>query len=298
MKNTIKIERGTTLPRIYALGESKDYTKSIIIEAFEDLDIDLPVSFYYGNENDTDKKLPLTDSNSEAIALTLAAADGIAGVMLKDVICPYLFILVGLPDGVDLPEASGLSATVTDLTAELTATIDANGSATAVAIEWGEGDAFDHVIDIEAAVASNETAKTITDEISELDPLKGYKFRVRMTSSAGEVVTDPVAFHTYIEAEASALGATPTDTTAELTATIDANGSETAVTIEWGAGDAFDQDVVIAEPVAASEEAAVVTTMLTGLTPETAYKFRVKMENGAGETTSAEQAFLTLDEEV
>lgn len=194
MKNNIVLVRGEELPKVVKIGESKDYHKSIVVEAFDELDVNLPILLFWGNTDNRDKMIPLLDGSSEHIGLTLSATDKIAGVMLKDASCPFLFVQIGLPDGVALPVAADLAASsIAADSATVSATVTPSGSLTSVSLEVelnGTIDTF-NLDDVEAGA---DAVRSL--ELQGLTPATEYTARLTMVNSAGTTVTEDITFTT------------------------------------------------------------------------------------------------------
>jgi len=79
-----------------------------------------------------------------------------------------------------------------------------------------------------------------------------------------------------------------------LTATIDPNGAETTVSIEYGLTDSYgsEQETVTGSPLT---ETAQVSAVIEGLTGNTLYHFRIKAVNSVGTSYSADATETTLD---
>lgn len=120
-----------------------------------------------------------------------------------------------------------------------------------------------------------------------------YHFRVRSTGiSTPEATSGDFTFTTL-------------DTTAPVISNVQAiNVTGTTATITWDTDEDADSlveyDIVTGPPYANSESSAVLTNAhsidLTGLTPNTVYRFRVTSEDASSNTsTSVELSFQTLD---
>jgi hypothetical protein len=295
MKNTIQINRGKTLPAIYTIGFSSDFAKSIIIESFEGIDIDLPITFGWGNTDQTAKMITLLDSAQEAITLTVDKTTRRAGIMLKDVVCPYLFVKINLPEGVILPTASTLaSSALTEISATLSASVNPRGSLTNVIFEYGIGNAFNN--SASATDVPIGSAATRQKTVTGLTPGTEYNARVKMISSAGTSYSDEFTFTTVtplaptIDDEA----VVEASDSAAISASVDTNGHDTTVTIEYGLTTAYGSSVAAEEsPIDAAVDPVDISADIIDLEPETTYHWRVVATNSVGTTNGDDQKLTT-----
>jgi hypothetical protein len=84
-----------------------------------------------------------------------------------------------------------------------------------------------------------------------------------------------------------------TGTTAQLNGTVNANGSSTTVTFEYGPTTAYGTVVPGVPPTATGTSATTELAAITGLTPLTLYHFRVNGVNASGTTNGNDMTFTT-----
>jgi hypothetical protein len=131
-----------------------------------------------------------------------------------------------------------------------------------------------------------------------LSPSSTYQVRLVATTGT-QAVTATVPFVTKAAPPTvSGMTANPvTQTTAKLIGFVNPNGEATSYRFEWGADTSYGKQIPAEiEAFAGSGSKAVkVSANLTGLSPNTAYHFRVVAANSAGETVGADQEVLTLN---
>ena len=126
---------------------------------------------------------------------------------------------------------------------------------------------------------------------------------VETTQSGTTVVEEepPLPYEEGEEPEPAAPDATTnaatsvTDTTATMNGQVKANGKATDYYYEWGVGEAFDKKKPVSEEGSGGSgyTKKSVPENLTGLAPNTTYKYRLVAKNELGEDTGAVQEFKT-----
>ena len=140
-------------------------------------------------------------------------------------------------------------------------------------------------------------ATRVTAPLTHLEANKEYRFRVNATNSEGRsisatqsVSTRPVPSITQVAA------VNTTETSADLTASINPNGLPTTYRFEYGPTVAYGSSVPIPNgSVGAGESEQSAVAHITGLLPKTAYHFRVVAENSQGMVESGDQTFETCE---
>jgi len=208
-------------------------------------------------------------------------------------------------DASGLPIVSTLPASsITSTRALLYGTVNPNGLATKA-----------YFLSCEPASASNTFGQTptldltgITTEskinygIVGLKPSTTYRYKVHASNSAGTKEGSCVAFTTLPSENAptvTTLSATNiTSTSATLKGTVTPNGLATKVNFSSCAASSSSPDYFPPTPkqdIGSGITAQNVTYAITGLKPNTAYKYAVKTSNSAGEKTGSCVSFKTLE---
>jgi hypothetical protein len=299
MQNTIVITRGKNLPAIVKIGPSSQTGRSIIVKA-ESIDIDLQVTLFWGNSDNLTEKIELLDSAQEAVTMTVDKTAGIAGLMLKDVVCPWLFLRVALPDGIERATAGTLSAgTPTEVSATLSASVNPKGSLTSVSFEYGVVGTTGYEFSADATDVAVGSAATRQKTITDLVPGTNYKARVKMVNSAGTSYSSEFTFST-VAAVAPTIDdedSTPGADSALISATVDTNGRDTTVIIEYGLTTAYGSTVTADEsPLDAAVNPVEIGATLEDLESDTEYHWRVVATNSVGTTNGSDQTLTTTAE--
>jgi hypothetical protein len=149
---------------------------------------------------------------------------------------------------------------------------------------------------------SGEVSEPISQQITGLEPNTFYRFRIRVTKQTGVTTTVAVDSNEQIFLTRAKAPDVTTLGTAERTATgvqlrglVDPNGSATTYRFEYGPdGGSFDRHVPIPDgQVGSGQGDQMVTQTLSGLLPNTAYRYRVVAANSEGTTIGNAVGFTT-----
>ena len=192
-----------------------------------------------------------------------------------------------------LPDAITLDATeITNISAKLNASINANGGQTNFVFEYGETTAYGNTTNIETIATSTQT--NIFAEITNLTPEETYNYRVKATTSTDTVYGENKSF-TTIATSTATLSTTAitniTETTATSGGNITHNGGATITArgVCWSTS----QNPTIADSKTTDgAETGVFTSSITSLEMGTTYYVRAYAINSAG-TSYGNQQTLT-----
>ncbi|MFZ2278097.1 MAG: hypothetical protein WAW39_09865 [Prosthecobacter sp.] len=201
------------------------------------------------------------------------------------------------------------ATSVADVTAVLNATANANGGAS-YAVFFEIGTSTDYGLSftpITGNLLTGQTTGTFAAAASHLLPNTTYHYRVRaqelvvvngllqftsynyygadQTFTTGPPATPPTA----TTQSASALA----PTAATLNALFETGSSPATVVFEYGTTTAYGSRYTAPAAFGASTEATT-TYALLGLTPNTAYHYRIIVTNGEGSSTGMDMSFTTL----
>jgi hypothetical protein len=162
--------------------------------------------------------------------------------------------------------------------------------------EWGRDSTYGHVTpDEDPGSGSADVPATAT--VVGLMPNTTYHHRLVDTNDDGTINGDDCVFVTppappLLDATAPfATKIAPTGAT--LNGKVDAQGSDTAYHFDYGLTDAYGSATPDAGPLSGQGSQAAVANV-AGLTPSTAYHFRVSADNGTGGVqTGVDQTFTT-----
>ena len=184
---------------------------------------------------------------------------------------------------------------ITENSATLNGTVNANGEEVTVSFEYGETTAYGNVVDAIPLTVSGTTVTAVSADISSLALGTNYHFRLKAENSDGRTNGNDIEFTTSTtKPTATTLAASSiTETTAILNGTVNANDYETTVTFEYGTTDSYG-DVInfTSNPVTGSTETDV-SASLTNLLAGTTYHYRVKAENSGGISYGDDEEFMT-----
>jgi phosphodiesterase/alkaline phosphatase D-like protein len=186
--------------------------------------------------------------------------------------------------------ASGIGAT----SATLNGTVNANNNSTTVTFEYGLTTAYSRTVTAVQSPVTGSTNKTVNAPVSDLSPNTTYHYRVAAVNSGGTSYGADMTFTTLAAPTVLTTAASSVTTTgATLNGTVNANGTSTTVTFEYGLTTSYGTTVTADQsPVTGSTNTAVSKT-ITGLTPNTTYHYRVKGQNAIGTSYGADMTFIT-----
>lgn len=187
------------------------------------------------------------------------------------------------------------ATSVTGTTASLNGTVNANGNSTAVTFEYGLTTAYGTTVPGVPATVTGNTVTPVTAAIAGLTPNTLYHFRVNGTNSSGSASGTDLTFTT---------GAAPPTVvttaatfvavnTAQLNGTVNANGTSTAVTFQYGLTTAYGSTVAGSPATVTGSVATAVFASIAGLTPNTLYHYRVVGTNSGGTSNGSDLTFTT-----
>jgi hypothetical protein len=194
------------------------------------------------------------------------------------------------PSGTTDP-ASGIGST----NATLNGTVNANGSSTTVTFEYGLTNSYGNSVTATQSPVSGNSNTPVSAEITGLTPSSTYHFRVKVVSCGGTVYGDDRTFTPQCQAPTSTTNAASGlgTSSATLNGTVNANGSSTTVTFEYGFTNAYGNTVTATQSPVTGSSNTPVSIPLNGLTPGTTYHFRVKAVNCGGMVNGSDQTFTT-----
>ncbi|MEA2192400.1 MAG: hypothetical protein QOI73_2521 [Solirubrobacteraceae bacterium] len=203
------------------------------------------------------------------------------------------FTTTGAPTA---PTATTAAATaITNTGAGLHGTMNAHGSATAYAFEWGTSLSFGHLTPPLNGGSTTADLAVVAGLIG-LVPNQTYLYRLVATNAQGTTHGAVMAFTTTGPATAPSVttgAASPiTFTGARLSGTVNPRGSTTAFTFEYGTTTNFG-NISAVDNAGSGATTLDVGLPVAGLAPGTTYLYRLVASNAAGTTLGPVQSFTT-----
>lgn len=194
---TLELKRGNEIPEIVMRHRGRETGKSIVVDASE-LDIAIEVALKWGNTDDSTKAIDLIDPATDEQITISAAAGAVAGVQLKDIQAPFLFLAITTPSGKVAPEVSAEAETPADVTADITATVNPGGSETSVYVELGtETGVYGDPIEVdESPLAASADDESVSVTLSDLTAETDYFYRIKAVNSLGTTYGEEQTFTT------------------------------------------------------------------------------------------------------
>jgi uncharacterized protein (TIGR02145 family) len=193
------------------------------------------------------------------------------------------------------PAVTSSAATlVTNTSATLNGSVNANGSSTTVTFEYGTTFVYGSTINTTPGTVTGITPTTVSGALTGLIPGQLYHFRVKAVSAGGTVYSDDLTFNTTQPPTATTQDATNfTQTTVTLNGQVNANGLASVITFEYGLTTGYGSSVSGLPDNATGSVNTPTKADITGLTQNTTYHFRIKAVSSAGATYGADLTFST-----
>ena len=190
---------------------------------------------------------------------------------------------------------TGTASSITENTATLNGTVNANNASTTVTFEYGLTDTYGNVVTATQSPVTGATTTPVSAPLTGLVLNTTYHYRVVGVNSVG---TSSGADHTFttsavIPTVSTSSASGVTATAATLNGTVNARNASTAVSFEYGLTDTYGNVVTAAQSPVTGTSTTAVTASITGLTPNTTYHYRVVGVNSAGEALGNDQIFNT-----
>lgn len=201
------------------------------------------------------------------------------------------FTTVALP----LPTVTTTAATnIILLGATLNGTVNANGTTTTAGFEYGLTTAYGSTATATPSTVTGSTPTAITVDLTCFVPNTTYHFRAVATNATGTVYGADFTFTTPQPPTATTVAATSiTSNGATINGTVNANGSSTNVTFEYGLTITYGNSINATPYTVSGTTATAVSAAITGLLASTTYHYRVKAESAWGVTYGSDLSFTT-----
>ncbi|HVY70530.1 MAG TPA: FG-GAP-like repeat-containing protein [Verrucomicrobiae bacterium] len=179
-------------------------------------------------------------------------------------------------------------------TVEISGYIDPTGADTTVYVEYSTDLTFNLQSTQVILPGAGSSHQLFDLTLTGLNPLTTYHYRVRAENSDGINYSSTNSFFTFGPGPLiESMDVTPGATSADFTGSVDPNGNDATVLIEYSTDLSFDHQSSSDSLLAAGGSQSFNTITVTGLTPSTTYHYRVKAENSDGINYSSTNSFTT-----
>jgi phosphodiesterase/alkaline phosphatase D-like protein len=193
----------------------------------------------------------------------------------------------------DLPQAGSASASDIDQdSATVSAQVDPGFGLTLYRFEYGQDTSYGRRTAPGGPIDPESTELTATAVLEELAPGTTYHYRVRLTNFSGSTVGSDHTFTTASLPVIVSASASPGETTATLSATINPSLSPTTYHFEIGTDTSYGAGTPESQ-LGSGGSPQSVSLALSGLKPATTYHYRVVAQNGVGGAVGNDQTFTT-----
>lgn len=202
------------------------------------------------------------------------------------------FTTNALPPVTATSAATSLSTT----TASLNGMVTANGVSTTVIFEYGTTTSYGSTANATPSNVTGSAETNVFASISGLTPNTEYHYRVKSTNNGGTTYGSDQTFTTLaLPPVTTTIAATEiTTTTASLNATVNPNGVTATVSFEYGTTASYGLSANASPTSVSGINATSVSSVISGLAPNTVYHYRVKATNNGGTTNGADQTFTSV----
>jgi hypothetical protein len=205
------------------------------------------------------------------------------------------------PTSVPATPSTSEAGNITDSSADLHGTINLSGDAGGFHFLWGlsQDDLLNSTPVQGAGIVDSDTLETQT--LSGLNPGTQYFYKIVADNSSGstpDTASDIKSFTTQADPPSvfSVHADSVTDTTANLSFTINPNGDDTSYVIQYGDADPGDDQTTGPVDIGADAGDQQLTATLQNLDPNSTYHFEVIATNSIDTTTQSGQDFATAQQ--
>ena len=214
---------------------------------------------------------------------------------LEASIFPAVILPIGTPT-VSLDSATNVDAE----TATIRGTVNANGNATRMTVEYSTSTSFTSSTSVSVFTVlrdGNYSPVAIPTDLSSLAPRTTYYARLTATNTFGSTVSNAISF-TTLGTEPTVTGLNITDITgneANMSVSVNPGRLSTASVLEYSTDNTFVTNVnTVPLSPTRGPDTQVLTTSLSNLRARTTYYTRVTSTNQLGSTTSPTESFATI----
>jgi phosphodiesterase/alkaline phosphatase D-like protein len=195
-----------------------------------------------------------------------------------------------------VPVATTSSATTVQANhAVMNGIVNANNDNTSITFEYGTTISYGTTVNAVPSSAKGMNNTNVSFELWNLLPNQLYHYRVVATNSAGTTNGLDATFNTNTVVPVAITDPpnSPEETQAQLNGTVNAQNASTTVTIQWGTTTSYGNTVSPTPSTVTGVANTSVSFILSGLTPNTEYHYRVAATNVAGTSYGIDRMFRT-----
>ncbi len=171
--------------------------------------------------------------------------------------------------------------------------VNANGFSATVDFEYGTTTSYGSIVEAIQSPVIGSTATNVSASIVTLANTT-YHFRIKTANSVGVTYGNDMSFTTSGQAPtATTLDAIKSSLAATLNGSVNANGYSTTISFEFGTSTSYGTTITPTQSTVAGNSSTNVYAIVTGLTANTTYHFRVKANNTIGTTYGSDMTILT-----
>ena len=193
------------------------------------------------------------------------------------------------------PTTTNSASNITQTTATVNGTVNANGASTTVQFEYGTTTSYMNTVTASPSLVNGNNNNNVSADLSGLTPNTLYHYRIKASNSGGTVYGNDSTFITLPNPlEVKTNSATNiTQTTATLNGTVNPHGVSSTVEFEYGTTESYGGTLTASQSPLNGSISVNVSADLTGLTPNTTYHYRIKASNTDGTSYGADSTFTT-----
>ena len=187
---------------------------------------------------------------------------------------------------------------ITTTGATLNGMINANFLSTTVTFEYGTSTTYGNTVQATPSPVTGNNPISVSANLSGLSIGTIYHFRIIAMNELGTTIGDDLSFPTLGQAPVALTQAAShlTGSSAELNAIVNPNWLATTVEFDYGTTSSYGITVALDQDFVTGGSDTLLSSIISGLLPETTYHFRVKATNSLGITFGDELTFTTLAE--
>lgn len=184
---------------------------------------------------------------------------------------------------------------VLNTTATLNGTVNANSFTTTVSFEYGTSTLYGSTIAAAESPVTGSTPGAVTATLTGLTPGTIYHFRVKAVNSGGTSYGDDVSLITTQPPAGTTEAATLINTYgATLNGSVNVYNLLSTVTFEYGLTNTYGTEIPAVPGTVSGNLLTNISAVISGLTPSTAYHYRIKASNSGGTSYGNDLTFTTL----